>query len=109
MDKIWRYCGTYRLVKPGKMDQEPCFYIHDEVGNSITHSDSPNVKMAPFIFSPNCEHDDDKAMTYSIMWPTQTIKKEHYIERDYLDGIDEKQWRSARLYPWFNVFEEYYE
>jgi len=20
MDKIWRYCGTYRLVKPGKMD-----------------------------------------------------------------------------------------
>jgi len=108
MDKIWRVCGTYRLVKPGKMDEEPCFYITDEVGNAINHSDAPNVKMAPLIFSPNCEHDDDKAMTYSVMWPIEKIKKEHYIERDYLDGIDEKQWRSARLYPWFNVFDEYY-
>ena len=55
MDKMWRYVNTYRLVKPGVMDQEPTFYINDEVGNTIGHSDDPNLKMSPLIYSPNCE------------------------------------------------------
>lgn len=52
-DNLWKYCGSYRLVKPGVMDEEPTFYINDELGSAITHSDTPNVKMAPMIFSPN--------------------------------------------------------
>ena len=51
MEKVWKYCGTYRLVKPGVMDEEPCFYINDEVGSSISHSDTPNTRMMPFIYS----------------------------------------------------------
>jgi len=58
MDKLWRYCNTYRLVKPGKMDEEPTFYIMEEVGTSLNHSDKPNTKMAPIIYSPNCSSDD---------------------------------------------------
>jgi len=58
MDKIWRYSNTYRLVKPGKMDEEPTFYIMEEVGTSINHSDKPNAKMAPIIYSPNCSSED---------------------------------------------------
>jgi hypothetical protein len=38
-DKIWQYCQNYRLVRPGVMDEEPIFYINDEVGSSISHSD----------------------------------------------------------------------
>lgn len=54
MDDMWTRVGTYRLVKPGVMDEEPCFYMPDELGAAITHSDKFNVKMMPLIYSPNC-------------------------------------------------------
>lgn len=81
----------------------------DEVGSSITHSDKPNSKLAPIIYSPNNIHDDDKVMTYSVLWLTEDLKKHDYFYRDYLHGITEKEWRSSRLLPWFNVFPEYFE
>ena len=43
------------------------------------------------------------------MWATAEIKKEAMLERDYLQGITEKEWRSARLLPWYDVYPEYYE
>lgn len=63
MDNMWRYVNQYRLTKPGPndntiMDEEPTFYINDEVGTSIMHSDAPNIKLVPIIYSPNCEPDD---------------------------------------------------
>lgn len=64
--------------------------------------------MAPIIYSPNCEPDDPQTMTYSVMWAVKEIKTNEYYYRDYLHGIDETKWRSAKMYPWFNVFEEYY-
>ena len=69
MDKMWRYVNTYRLMKPGVMDEEPTFYITDEVGNTLGHSDTPNMKMAPLIYSPNCEVEDAQTLTYSLVWP----------------------------------------
>lgn len=108
IDNLWRYAGSYRLVKPGVMDQEPTFFIMDEVGSAITHSEKPNTTVAPVIFSPNNEFDDPKTMTYSVLWLTEDIPKEKYLYRDYLNGITEKEWRSARYLPWFNVFPEYF-
>ena len=109
MDKLWRYVQSYRLVKPGVMDQEPTFFIMDEVGSAISHSEKPNTMLAPMIFSPNNAHDDDKTMTYSLLWATEDVPKEKYLYRDYLNGLTEKEWRSARYYPWFNVFPEYFQ
>jgi hypothetical protein len=109
MRKMWRRVGTYRLVKPGVMDEDPTFYIDDEVGASICHSDTPNTKLAPLIYSPNCQVDDPQTMTYTVLWPVKDIPKDELLYRDYLNGVSEKQWRSARLLPWFNVFEEYYQ
>ena len=43
MRGMWRLTNSYRLVKPGKMDEEPTFYINDEVGSSICYSDTPNT------------------------------------------------------------------
>lgn len=109
MNKLWRYVSSYRLVKPGVMDEEPTFFIMDEVGSAISHSEKPNTKLAPIIYSPNNMHNDEKVMTYSLMWVTEDIPKEKYLYRDYLHGITEKEWRSARYLPWFNVFPEYFE
>ena len=108
MDKMWRVINSYRLVKPGKMDEDPTFYVNDEVGCSIVHSDAPNTKLAPLIFSPNNKDDDHATMTYSVMWPCEDIEAKACLCRDHLPGVDEKAWRSARLFPWINVYEEYY-
>ena len=43
MDKIWMHIGTYRLVSEDQMDEESIWYIMDEVGSFIRHSDVPNL------------------------------------------------------------------
>jgi len=91
------------------MDEEPTFYINDEVGNAVSHNDEFNSQLAPIIYSPNCDISDNNTTTYSLLWVTQDIKKNNFIYRDYLHGITEKEYRSARLLPWFKVFDEYYE
>jgi hypothetical protein len=48
-------------------------------------------------------------LTYSLVWPIKDVKTNELLYRDHLIGVDETKWRSARLYPWFNVFEEYYQ
>ena len=30
------------------------------------------------------------------------------MERDFLKGVTEKEWRSARLFPWYDVYPEYF-
>ena len=47
-------------------------------------------------------------MTYSVMWPVEDIEARAVLHRDYLPGVNEAAWRSARLLPWCNVYEEYY-
>ena len=109
MDKMWRYVGQYRLVKPGVMDEDPTFYINDEVGAAISHSDQPNSKMVPFIYSPGNSGDDPNVTTVSLLWATKDIPQSEYVYRDFLSGVTEERFRSARLYPWFDVYEQYYE
>ncbi len=49
------YAGTYRVVTEEQMDEESAWYIMDEVGSSIKHSDKPNVALFPFVYSPDCK------------------------------------------------------
>lgn len=67
MDEIWKYVGTYRLVTPDQMDEESIWYLMDEVGSSIRHSDKPNIAVHPFIYSPNLKL-DEKTITYSVSY-----------------------------------------
>ena len=79
----------------------------DEVGTAMRHSDEPNFAVHPFIYSPNMKL-DDHTITYSIAWPIKDINDGDVIYRDFLKGIDESKFRSARLAVWFNTPQEYY-
>lgn len=89
------------------MDEENAWYLMDEVGTAMRHSDQPNFAVHPFIFSPNNKL-DEHTITYSIAWPIHDIDEGEIIYRDFLKGIDESKFRSARLSVWFNTPEEYF-
>lgn len=48
-DQVWRFCQTYRLTKGNKMDEDPVFYVNDEIGSAVNHRDTPNVELRPFL------------------------------------------------------------
>jgi len=62
---MWAYIGTYRIVTDDQMDEENVWYINDEVGCAIRHSDQPNFAMHPFIYAPNHTM-DAHTITYSV-------------------------------------------
>lgn len=39
LSKLWSYIGTYRIVTEDQMDEENVWYITDEVGCAMKHSD----------------------------------------------------------------------
>lgn len=50
---VWKVLGSYRIATTGNMvDKHPIFYIQDEVGNAIVHSETPNVRCVPFLWFP---------------------------------------------------------
>ena len=59
------YTNTYRLVTEDQMDEENIWYVMDEVGSSISHSDTPNLAVHPFIYAPNNKF-DAHTITYSV-------------------------------------------
>jgi len=67
MDKIWMYVGNYRLVTEEQMDEEAIWYVMDEVGLFIKHSDKPNLAVHPFIYAPSNKF-DDKTITFSVSY-----------------------------------------
>lgn len=90
------------------MDEENVWYLMDEVGCAMRHSDQPNFAVHPFIFSPNNKI-DDQTITYSFAWPLRNIDAGEVIYRDFLMGINEEKYRSTRLSVWFNTPQEYFQ
>ena len=88
----------------------PIWYVQDEVGSAISHSDKPNMRSVPFMYSPKNSPTDEDTLPYNIMWPVSDIKCNDGIYRDYLYGNNEQDmFRSARLHTWFNVPEDYFK
>jgi hypothetical protein len=46
---------------------------------------------------------------YSVVWPIKDCKPQEGMTRDYLNGIAETEFRSARLNTWFDVPESYFK
>lgn len=67
----------------------------DELGSGITHSDSPNFRLVPFMFV-------NDQTTYSILFPIEDCAEGEYVTRDFVEGIGTKdeEIRRALLLPW---------
>nr|ATB19768.1 putative tubulin-tyrosine ligase [Juniperus scopulorum] len=103
---MWIYLMTYRLADEEKLDETPVWYMMDELGSALRHSDVPNFKIAPFLFMPDGKI--TSAISYSVMWPNNDVHKGEECTRDYLPGIGEDKQRSSRLTAWFHTPEYYF-
>ncbi|OMJ77308.1 hypothetical protein SteCoe_23134 [Stentor coeruleus] len=97
--KMWAYFNCYRLSTQSTYDENAVWYILDEFGSSILHSDAPNCKLMPFLYYS----DTGDSITYSLLWPIKNIRKGEIIYRDFLPNVTEQEFRSYRLCPWFQI------
>ncbi|CAH8258472.1 unnamed protein product [Arabidopsis lyrata] len=106
LDAMWLYALNYRLADEEKLDETSLWYVMDELGSALRHSDEPNFKVAPFLFMPSGKL--ESAVSYSVMWPIKNSQKGDECTRDFLSGIGEDKHRSARLTAWFQTPENYF-
>ncbi|KAM3130195.1 hypothetical protein pb186bvf_017695 [Paramecium bursaria] len=99
---ILKIAGSYRLLSSDQMDEQSIWYVLDELGTSIQHSDTPNVKVLPFLYLPSGKI-DETTISYSILFPIQHLQANQPIYRDYLTGITEEKFRSYRLGVWYDI------
>ena len=105
MKKLSLIARTYQL---GAQSQ-PIWYLMDEVGSAIQHSDTPNVKVMSFKHFPSNTASDQGVFDVSVMWPIKEIKKQEGFLMDFLAGFTEqKNFRSARLHTYFETPKQYY-
>eukprot|EP00249_Psilotum_nudum_P018481 c26826_g1_i1 orf=394-2997(-) len=104
---MWKFLMTYRLADEVKLDETPIWYIMDELGSALRHSDEPNFRVAPFLFMSDGTL--ESAISYSLLWPVQDVEKGEECTRDYLPGVGEENQRSARLTAWFHTPMHYFE
>ncbi|KAF5202480.1 Tubulin--tyrosine ligase-like protein [Thalictrum thalictroides] len=103
---MWLYLMTYRLADEEKIDETSVWYVMDELGSALRHSDAPNFRVSPFLYMP--EGNLASAVSFSVLWPTENVKEGDECTRDFLLGIGEDKQRSARLTAWFHTPENYF-
>ncbi|KDP33915.1 hypothetical protein JCGZ_07486 [Jatropha curcas] len=106
LNAMWLYAMTYRLADEQKIDETSVWYVMDELGSALRHSDEPNFKVSPFLFMP--EGKLESAVSYSILWPIQNVQSGDECTRDFLFGIGEDKQRSARLTAYFRTPQNYF-
>ncbi|KAG0497473.1 hypothetical protein HPP92_002164 [Vanilla planifolia] len=106
LDVMWLYLMNYRLADEEKIDETSVWYVMDELGSALRHSDEANFRVSPFLFMP--EGKLESAISYSVLWPTQDVNRGDECTRDFLFGIGEERQRSARLTAWFHTPESYF-
>eukprot|EP00095_Tigriopus_kingsejongensis_P012092 snap_masked-scaffold702_size109376-processed-gene-0.1 protein:Tk12092 transcript:snap_masked-scaffold702_size109376-processed-gene-0.1-mRNA-1 annotation:"tubulin--tyrosine ligase-like protein 12" len=96
MEEKWKFVQTYWVGNASRAeDKVPIWYVMDEFGARIQHSEAPNVRVVPFLSLLD-------GSAYSILFPTQDLASQEEITRDYLEGPESGQplVRKALMNTW---------
>ncbi|CAF1350503.1 unnamed protein product [Adineta steineri] len=95
IENMWKFNHTYTLAVDGgnAEDREPYWYIRDEFGSAIEHSEQANVRMAPFLSMID-------GQMYTLLWLIEDVECDESITVDYLCGTRDELTRRAKLVPW---------
>lgn len=97
---MWKFCNFYSIGNTENVeDRIPIWYVMDELGSAIGHSDKPNFRVVPFVYVP-------EQITYSLLFPIVDVEYSEVVYRDFIEGVTDEHKRSALLLPWvFKSFE----
>ncbi|XP_063784997.1 tubulin--tyrosine ligase-like protein 12 [Pseudophryne corroboree] len=93
LKEMWKYNQTYQLSHGSAEEKLPVWYIMDEFGSRIQHSDEATFHMAPFYYLPH-------QLAYTILWPLRDMSNGEEVTRDYAYGEADPLIRSCLLLPW---------
>ena len=96
LEKMWRYCQTYSIGSAGSVEErQPLWYVMDEFGSRIPHSDSPSYRLVPFLWAGD-------GLGYSLLFPVSSGPAEagSVVTRDFLEGEARTEAREALLCAW---------
>ncbi|XP_014475085.1 PREDICTED: tubulin--tyrosine ligase-like protein 12 [Dinoponera quadriceps] len=94
MKEMWRYNQSFSLNSRNVEESMPMWYIMDEVGSAINHSDNPNFRAEPFLHV-------SKGTSYTILFPIRDVAMGDEVTRDFVEGQASSSWmRRLLLLPW---------
>ncbi|XP_024146022.1 tubulin--tyrosine ligase-like protein 12 [Oryzias melastigma] len=93
LERMWKYNQTYQLSQGSAEEKVPVWYIMDEFGSQVQHSDRPSCAMFPFFHIPS-------QVAYTILWPLQDLQEGDEVTRDFSYGESNPLLRRCRLLPW---------
>ncbi|KAM6987138.1 tubulin--tyrosine ligase-like protein 12 [Aplochiton taeniatus] len=93
LEHMWKYNQTYQLAQGTAEEKVPVWYIMDEFGSQVQHSEQPSCCMAPFFYTQG-------QLAYTVLWPLHDLQEGDEVTRDYTYGESDPLGRSCRLLPW---------
>lgn len=93
---VWKYANTYAVDSEelSVEDRVPVWYVMDELGSGITHSDDPNFRIVPFIYIP-------EQITFTLLFPVENVEEGDIITRNFIEGsYSNSKQRETMLIPW---------
>eukprot|EP00123_Amoebidium_parasiticum_P015673 comp23101_c0_seq1/m.37124 comp23101_c0_seq1/g.37124 ORF comp23101_c0_seq1/g.37124 comp23101_c0_seq1/m.37124 type:complete len:326 (-) comp23101_c0_seq1:1372-2349(-) len=93
MDRVWGYTQSFQVAdQTGQGHTKTMWYLMDEFGSAIRHSDSPNTKTAPFI------HQTATAVNiYTLAWPIKDLAHGDKATRDFIPAVKNETEREINL------------
>ncbi|XP_044306790.1 tubulin--tyrosine ligase-like protein 12 isoform X1 [Varanus komodoensis] len=93
LEEMWKYNQTYQLSCGTAEEKVPVWYIMDEFGSRIQHSDEPTFATAPLFYMP-------QQIAYTVLWPLRDLETGEEVTRDFAYGETDHLIRKCRLLPW---------
>uniref|UniRef100_A0A915E7M8 Tubulin--tyrosine ligase-like protein 12 n=1 Tax=Ditylenchus dipsaci TaxID=166011 RepID=A0A915E7M8_9BILA len=99
LDDMWKFAQTYSVrMRKSIIDEQdvPVWYLPDEFGMRIGHSQTPNVRMVPFFYA-------FQNLAYSLLYPLQDVADQEEITRNFLDNnlfFKNPGWYEVLMHPW---------
>ncbi|KAH9804624.1 tubulin--tyrosine ligase-like protein 12 [Citrus sinensis] len=75
LSAMWLYLMTYRLANEEKIDETSVWYVMDELGSAVRHSDEPNFRE----YEKHCQKLQFKSLSYT---PTKSSNTESLHRSD---------------------------
>lgn len=97
LSEMWRYNQSYSLGNAETIeDRMPVWYIMDELGSGINHSDRSNFRTVPFLYM-------SEGVTYTLLFPIKDVDFQDEVTRDFVEGqTNDADKRRALLLPWID-------